>query len=212
MEPNPNAAAILFPNDAPRSEPPAAADAIRSPTLTLPESLVARSDNSHSPTSEQPTARDEADAAKVLFGNTADDIDYDGLVRSELDDYIGDAIKGGDAAQADALKHASRALADEAFTHDTDPDDMKQALRIVRQSRQSFNAPTAQEAADSYQAGMDAVRTAGITDADLSAARQYVAYLDRVAPGTIESLERHGAGNDPKLVQLVIREARRRGF
>jgi hypothetical protein len=47
---------------------------------------------------------------------------------------------------------------------------------------------------------------------DISAAQAFIRDLEVIAPGTIASLERTGAGNDPRLVRSAIKEARRRGY
>ena len=49
-------------------------------------------------------------------------------------------------------------------------------------------------------------------DADLNAARQLIADLDKLTPGLIDSLEASGAGNNPRLIRTAISEARRRGY
>ncbi|QYA11715.1 hypothetical protein [Rhizobium sp. AB2/73] len=213
MELNPNAASILFPSDAPKAEQPAAADAIRSPTLTLATKPDVRLDSPNPPAgqSTQPTAQTGDDVATSLFGDTTKP-EYSSLVSAELDAYTLDAIRDGNTDQADAIKHATRSLASDLSEAGTPAEEFKSAMEIVRQSRQSFAETTPEQAKAAHDAGMLAVAAAGITQADLSSARRFIDHLERKSPGVKASLDAHGAGNDINLIRKAITEAKRRGF
>ena len=47
---------------------------------------------------------------------------------------------------------------------------------------------------------------------NLGAARRLIDHPEERAPGNKASLEFSGAGNDPRLIRLAIKEARRRGL
>ncbi|NKB83747.1 hypothetical protein HED51_11340 [Ochrobactrum grignonense] len=93
----------------------------------------------------------------------------------------------------------------------TDAGDLKEAFEIVRHSA-GMVPPTHEQREASFNEGMTAVQQSGISDADLSAARQFIADLEIVSPGVVRSLNAHGAGNDIRLIRKAVAEARRRGY
>ncbi|RUU85473.1 hypothetical protein EOB59_31980 [Mesorhizobium sp. M7A.F.Ca.MR.176.00.0.0] len=59
---------------------------------------------------------------------------------------------------------------------------------------------------------MSELAASGVAEGDISIARRFIADMELVSPGVVASLERHGAGNDPRLVRAAIKEAKRRGY
>jgi len=160
-----------------------------------------------------PSAGNDDDAASALFKDDAarKDVDWDRVVGGELDQHTLDAIKDGDTDRADALKSATAALTDDFRSAGTDPAEIEEAFSIVRQSA-GFKPPTSEESEASFAAGMSEIAAAGVTDADLNAARRFIRDLETVSPGVVASLEAHNAGNNPKLILAAVREARRRKY
>jgi len=59
---------------------------------------------------------------------------------------------------------------------------------------------------------MNELTAEGISDADLDAARRFISDVEKIAPGTISTLEATGSGNDPRLIRKAIAEAKRRDY
>lgn len=92
--------------------------------------------------------------------------------------------------------------------------DVREALDIMREHQGNTVAgPVSAEALEAgYASGMAALADEGVTSADLNAARAFISDLEKIAPGTIRSLEATGAGNDPRLIRKAVAEAKRRGY
>ncbi|MER9450113.1 hypothetical protein [Mesorhizobium sp. M0254] len=218
-----DAASILFPNDVP-SKPAQAPDwysAQRSAaeqrltgTHGKPDAAAAVVFPSERKADAPPPAGKDDDAASILFRDDAarKDVDYAAHVGGELDQFTLDAMKDGDTERADALKTATAALGENFRSAGTDTASIQEAFTIVRQSADSFAPPTPEQIEAGFAAGMSELTSAGVTDADLSLARQFIRDLELASPGVVASLDRHGAGNDPRLVHAAIKEAKRRGY
>lgn len=96
----------------------------------------------------------------------------------------------------------------------TDADEVKSALDIVRERQgDTLGGAVSEEKLEADRvAAMNELTAGGISEADLDAARRFVADLEMVAPGTIRTLDATGAGNDPRLIRKAIAEAKRRGY
>jgi hypothetical protein len=210
-----DAASILFPNDVPNKPSPAPeyfAAARAGAELRLMGHHGDGADRGAGD-ADRPAGEQKPDAADVLFKDDAagKGVDYERVVGGELDQVRMDAMKDGDTERADALKAATTALTEDFGQHGSNPADIAEAFQIVRQSA-GLTDMTPEQAEKSYADGLAAVQQASISDADLSAARRFIADLEIVSPGVVASLERHGAGNDPRLIRSAIREAKRRGY
>lgn len=86
-------------------------------------------------------------------------------------------------------------------------------MAVVKERQaDSIVEPTPEQAAERMSEGLEACYAEGITDADLGLARRFIADLEVVSPGTIDTLNRTGAGNDIRLIRKAVAEARRRGY
>lgn len=124
------------------------------------------------------------------------------------------AIADGDIDRAHELQAAGDALVADFKAAGTDTDEVKSALDIIRE-RQSdtFAGPVSEEKLEADRvAAMNELTAEGISDADLNAARRFISDVEKVAPGTIHTLEATGSGNDPRLIRKAIAEAKRRGY
>ncbi|ESX70659.1 hypothetical protein NKI54_09955 [Mesorhizobium sp. M0663] len=216
-------ASILFPNDAP-SKPAsvpewaqaqhAAAEQRLTGNHGKPDPAAAAMFPSERKAEASPPAGKDDDAASILFRDDAarKDVDYERAVGGELDQFTLDAMKDGDTERASALKAATAALSEDFRASGTDTATIEEAFTIVRQSADSFSPPTPEQIEAGFAASMTELTSAGVTDADLTIARQFIRDLELVSPGVVASLERHGAGNNPKLVRAAIKEAKRRGY
>lgn len=204
---------VLFPSDAPKHDP--ALNYVAREQDAAAARLQRRVDAPASPAAPDAPAGEQAkDIASTLFRDDAvrKDFDYAATVGGELDQVALDAMKDGDTERASALKAATTALSEDFRAAGTSPDEISQALQIVRQSADSFSPPTPEQIEEGFVAGMAELTASGVTDADLGIARQFIKDLEIVSPGVVASLERHGAGNDPRLVRAAIKEAKRRGY
>lgn len=207
------AAHVLFPNDAPTPPP----EWFKADQSAAEQRLMRRAEPAAQTVQDQakgdaaaPAGPDVDAAAKLLFGSESG-TDYTKLVENELDQYALSAISEGDSERADALLAATSSLSEDFRKAGTDPGDLREAFELVRHSA-GATPPMPEQRQASWDAGMTAIRDEGISDADLHAARSFVADLERVSPGVVASLNAHGAGNSPKLIAAAVREARRRGY
>lgn len=221
-----DAAHVLFPNDAP-------AGSSRAPEWWVADRTAAEHrlrGIGHAPAPDRdPTAaalfpsevsaKPEAtagnngdDPERALFPKDVAAFDEKGL-RSFMDGFRLSAIGEGDRDRADALGQAADALAADFAHAGTDHADLQEALSVIheRQADTLVDVPLERIEAERV-AGMAALAAEGITDAELNAARAFVADLEKIAPGTKLSLERTGAGNDLRLIRKAISEAKRRGY
>lgn len=207
MSDDTEAAHVLFPNDAPTTPP----EWFKADQSAAEQRLMRRAEPPAQAQQRDDTARLAGpDAAEKLFGSESG-ADYDKLVSGELDHFTLSAMQDGDTERADALKHATSALADDMRAAGTEAGTLSEAFEIVRQSA-GMTELTHDQREASFSSGMTAVQEANISNADLSAARSFIRDLDRVSPGVIDSLRAHGAGNDIRLIKKAVAEARRRGY
>lgn len=218
-----DAASILFPNDVPSKPPQApdwyqaqrsAAEQRLSGTHDKPDAAAAAMFPSERKADANPPAGEKTDVAAALFKDDAarKDVDFERVVGGELDQVTLDAMKDGDSERASALKAATAALSEDFRSAGTDPASIQEAFQIVRQSADSLSPPTREQIEEGFATSMAELTASGVTEADFGVARQFIRDLETVSPGVVASLERHGAGNDPRLVRAAIKEAKRRGY
>lgn len=120
------------------------------------------------------------------------------------------AQQDGNAENASEWLAAGQALVGDMKAAGTPADDFSAALRAFNEADSETLTP--EQHAERYEASIAQLQAelGPNLDADLALARQLIARLDQQAPGLIASLEATGAGNDPKLIKLAIKEARRR--
>lgn len=183
-----DAAARMFPNDAAKGVTPAPSAGPADPAKT--------------------------DAAATLFKDDAKPFD-DADAKDFFNGFATSAAGDGDVERAQALNAAGEALIADARAAGTDAAELTSALDVVRERQGDTLSPITPEKMEAeFASGMAAIQ-AEYGDsymADLSAARAFIRDLEIIAPGTIDSLERTGAGNDMRLIRSAIREAKRRGY
>lgn len=135
-------------------------------------------------------------------------------VTSCIDGFAGSAIAEGDTDRAQELQAAGAALTQDFAKAGTDPADLTEAFDIVkeRHADTAFGPVPEEKLVADYNATMSSLAEEGVRIADIDAARQFIADLEMVAPGTMHTLEATGAGNDARLIRKAIAEARRRGY
>ena len=202
-------ASILFPNDVPKS-PVSTPEWFSVNRTTAENRLMGNHGNEATPAN--PAGEQADDTAAMLFKDDAarKDVDYERVVGGELDQVALDAIKDGDQERVSALRAATAALTDEFRSAGAPPEEVAEAFSILRD--RPMAEPTPEEREEYFQSAVAALQHDGVTDAELNAARAMIRDYEQIAPGTIASLERYGAGNDPKLVKLAIAQAKRRGY
>ena len=150
------------------------------------------------------------DTATKLY---EDDIDHSDPVAergvaSFFNQHSLSATHDGDSERVAELGAAERALAANMREAGTSSADFGEALSIVNECLADDPSLLAAKQGETMLA---LERDIGPSfAADLAAARSLIQDLERVAPGTIHSLERSGAGNDPRLIRKAIAEAKRR--
>lgn len=216
---------ILFPADAP-SKPPEWFSAQRNAaeqrlsgqnthddaarvanTLFPSEAKVA--DSAADPSAGQD---DDADAADKLFKDDAATFDAK-PVQDFISGFAASAAADGDMDRAEALEAAGSALVADFKAAGSDAAELSAALDVVRERQADTITEIAPEKLQAEMAtSLETLAAEGVTSADLNAARAFIRDMEIVAPGTIDSLARTGAGNDLRLVRAAIREARRRKY
>lgn len=204
-----DAASILFPNDVPKA--PAAPPEWYSVQRTAAENRLMGNHGSEAKPAA-PAGEQGDDPAAMLFKDDAarKGIDYERVVGNELDQVTLDAIKDDDQERVGALRAATAALTDEFRSSGAPPEEVAEAFQILRD--RPMTEPTPEEREEHFQWAVAALQHDGVSDAELNAARAMIRDYEQIAPGTIASLEAYGAGNDPKLIKLVIAQAKRRGY
>lgn len=214
---------VLFPSDVPSKPDAPADDGLRSPTLTPTWTIKAPAAADPARSSAGQTS---SDAAEMLFGEDArkpsekagqdfltDNSGQFAEVSSVMDRAVLDAFGEGEKERGEALKLARDAIIDDALDHGTDKETMNEAFAALQEvNGASLGDLNEEQLAASYSAGMAAVQAASISDDDLNAARAFIRDMEEIAPGTIASLERRGAGNDIRIIRKAVNEARRRGY
>jgi hypothetical protein len=142
---------------------------------------------------------------------------------ADFDRFSSDIVAGvSDAGKrvADAndrahdLQAAGDALVADFKAAGTDADEVKSALDIIRERQgDTLAGPVPEERLEADRtAAMNELTAEGISDADLDAARRFISDVEKIAPGTIHTLEATGSGNDTRLIRKAIAEAKRRGY
>lgn len=199
---------VLFPNDAPKSQQPPAASG------GAPVATVMQPGKTADPARPAgPDAAKADDAASVLFKNDAVDLGAK-AVTEIFDGFANSAVSDGDGGERSrAIEAARDGLIADAKAHGTDNAELASAMNVVHELQANTIADrTPEQAVQAMAEGLEACRAENITDADLGIARRFISDLEKVAPGTLYSLERSGAGNDIRLIQKAIAEAKRRGY
>jgi hypothetical protein len=205
-------ASILFPNDKP-------AGSVRAPEYFQIERasatarLMGRQGDAGSVVPRSPAGSD--DPAEKLFPQDAVTFD-EKPINAFFDGFAASAIGDGDKERADAFGQARDALVADAKEAGTKSSELSDALDIVRERQgDTVAGPVSEEKlARDMEASMLGLRAefGERLDGDLAAAQAFIRDLDTVSPGVIRSLEATGAGNDPRLIRIAMREARRRGY
>lgn len=199
---------VLFPNDAPKSQQPPAATA---PTAAAPD--VGKTVSPASPAGPVAATKSD-DVAATMFRNDAVDSGAK-AVTDILDGFANSAISDGDGGDRyRAIEAARDGLIADAMASGTDTKELFAVVNVIHELQASSIAvPTPEQAIQRMSEGLEACRNENIADADLDLGRRFVAeHLEKIAPGTVYTLERTGAGNDIRVIRAVIAEAKRRGF
>ncbi|WP_425906813.1 hypothetical protein [Nitrobacter sp. TKz-YC02] len=157
----------------------------------------------------------QTDAAATLFKDDATSQFDEKPIAGFFNTFALSARSDGDVERAEALSSAGEALIADARAAGMDAAELTSALDIVSERQGDTLSPIAPEKIEAeFASGMAAIQQEfGDTYmADLSAARAFIRDLEIIAPGTIDSLERTGAGNDMRLIRSAIKEAKRRGY
>lgn len=242
----PDAAHVLFPNDAPASSKPpewfknertqAAARLSGMGNLSKPADTP-KPDNQAAAmfpsegkpaqgetpaagakaASEPPAGSDKPDVAATLFKGDAEqaaDKQFDGA-REFFTGFAGSAAADGDSDRAAELQAAGAAIIENAKASGMPEDELAAALDIVKERQGDTIAEiTDEKLQQEFSSSMATLKDElGETYlADIGLAQRMIADVERVAPGTMDSLIATGAGNDVRLIRSVIREAKRRGY
>lgn len=216
MSDAPDAAHILFPDDAPTKVVPEwftvqrAAAEQRLAGMGDPAAAMFPNEKPKG-AADKPTG-DDADPASVLFKDDAGKFDA-APVDQFFNGFAVSAAADGDVDRSHELQAAGQALVADFKSAGADAAELSAALDVVRERQGDTISEIAPEKIEAeMSSGLAALADEGVADADLNAARRFVADLEIVAPGTIASLERTGAGNDLRLVRAAIKEAKRRGY
>ena len=202
-----NPAYVLFPNDSPKSQQPAAGGS--APVLSAPVVTVTQPGKAIEPTPPaglaDPTKRDDASA---LFNEASPSEWGDAMERL---DALADAVRlGGEADRAAALTEASVILAAEAEAHGMPSGDLQVIIEHAHAASATMSPMTPEQLADGHAKGMKEL--ADVPAADLDLARGLIRTLAEKMPTLPYQLEATGLGNNPEFIRSVIREAKRRGF
>ncbi len=210
------AAHILFPNDAPASVRP-----VVNPTTSLAArdtaaAYTSAARNAPGDLAEPPAGLSgDATAARLFPTEDANETAGERLT-ADFAEMALHAHAGGDTARAADLREAGAALREDIRESGGLVSDLAEALGYVRDGMGRLEPLTPAEAERASELALAEIGTgyadAGALEADLTSARRLVAHMERRAPGTIASLERSGAGNDPRVIRAAIKEAKRRGL
>lgn len=220
-----DAARILFPSDAPAGQQRApdwfAAQQAGATARLMGSGKAAGDDlaaslfpNEAKAGGEKLPADASGDPAKALFPTDGDHFE-DRQARGFFNSFAVSASGDGDSARAEAIRSAGDALIADAKSAGTDARELASALDIVRERQGDTIAEITPEKLEADFASSMATLEVEFGDSlasDLAAARAFILDLDKLAPGTIDTLNRTGAGNDPRLIRKAIAEAKRRGY
>lgn len=202
-----DAAHILFPNDAPKSQQPAtggdSAPILRNPVVTVIEPGKTVEPTAPAGPAEDAKREDGAD----LFPSEVITSDLDSAV--ERFETLANAVRlGGDADRAAALTEASVILAADADMHGMPSDDLREIMEHAHAASATMSPMTPEQLADGQAKGMNEL--ADVPAADLDLARGLIRKLSEKMPTLPYQLEATGLGNRPDFIRAVIREAKRR--
>jgi hypothetical protein len=202
---------ILFPDDAPA--PAQAPDWFTTERAAAEMRLMGSQKQGGEKSTELSAGESEGDAASKIFSDEKQEFDA-GVVEGFLNSRALSARSDGDHERAEALKAATSALTDDFRANGTSSRDAEEAFQILREANDYLTPPSPEQIATDMTANLATLQSelGSSFQSDLDAARAFISDLNKVAPGTIESLSRNGAGNDLRLVKAAIREARRRGY
>lgn len=209
---SPDPAHILFPDDAPK--PTEVPEYFKAQTAAAETRLMGGPKREAAEKDADDTAgQTEKSQAEALFPGDVKEFDG-GVVSDFLDHHALSAIADGEPERAEALQHATSALTEDFKAAGTSSDDLKSAFEIVREANDFVVAPTPEKIEADMHASLATLQSdLGSTfESDLTAARAFIRDLEIVAPGTVDSLNRNGAGNNLRLVHAAIKEAKRRGY
>lgn len=216
---------VLFPSDAPagsappewfKAEQAAATARLMGAHKPAADDAAARMFPGDAPKGEQASkpAASDADMAEKLFPDDANHFD-EKPIAGFFNGFAVSAAGDGDSERAQALNAAGEALIADARKAGTNSAELSAALDVVRERQGDTIGPISDEKLEAdFASGMEAVRSefGATADSDLKAAQAFIRDLDTIAPGTIDSLNRTGAGNDMRLIRAAIKEAKRRGY
>jgi hypothetical protein len=207
----PEAAHILFPDDKPRvpEKAPDWFNAQQSAARARLAGQHAKPDAKPDDAKSEP----EADAARELFKDDAPEF-KGSEVFGFLETRRMAAIEAGDEDHATELADASKALTEDAVKHGTPTEDFAEAMDAFRERHDFIQPPSEDAIREEYESSIETLRSelGDSFESDINAAQKFIADLEKVAPGTIESLAVSGAGNDRRIIKAAIKEARRRGY
>ena len=203
-----NEAHLLFPNDVPKSEQPPSAGS--GPAAAQ----VPATGTNGGPASHAGGDTAKPDVASVLFKD--DTVDRGAkAVTDILGGFANSAVGDGDSGERSrAIEAARDGLLADAKANGMDTGELASAMAIVKELQaNSITEPTPEQAVQRMTEGLEACRLENISDADLDLGRRFVTeHLEKVAPGTVYTLERTGAGSDIRVIRAVIAEAKLRGY
>ncbi|MCA6110472.1 hypothetical protein [Bradyrhizobium cenepequi] len=213
---------ILFPSDAPKSQK--APEWFKAEQSAATACLAGVHDNgvaaakvpepgkAGSPASPAGSA-DVTKPEAVLFKDGAADLGAK-AVTEILDGFANASIGDGDGGvRARAIEAARDGLLADAKAHGMDTEELSEAVAILKERQSdSITEPTPEVAEQRMAEALEACRAENISDADLSLARRLIADIEKVAPGTVATLERTGSGNDIRLIRKAVAEAKRRAY
>lgn len=221
-------ASILYPDEAPASNPPdyfvaqfnAATSRLagRGPRQADDAEAVLYPDDQ--PKDAAPSQRPAARAKPEAKGDDepatltyADAAKFDATeATSFFDQSALAAMQDGDRERAAELGQAGKALVADMKAAGTDHAVFNEALRAFNEADgEALSEDQRAERAEATMAQLQA-ELGPRFDADLAAAQALIRDLDMVAPGLIHSLNASGAGNHPKIIKAAIAEAKRRGY
>lgn len=196
-----DSASILYPNDKPAASAPP--EWFSADIAAAESRLMGKVDGNDT---------QERDGAETLYDESEQANQFrDEDVASFFNQQALNAVKDDDPERAEALGQASKALAADMRAAGTSSKEFGEALTIINEVAYEAKSDADRERAHAATlAGLE--RDLGPTfQSDLDAARLFIQDLEKVAPGTIASLEQTGAGNDHRLIRKAIKEAKRRG-
>ncbi|MCL4767754.1 MAG: hypothetical protein KJZ80_16120 [Hyphomicrobiaceae bacterium] len=160
-----------------------------------------------------PAGKEGDDPERVLFKDDAAQFDAK-PVKDFVSGFAASAATDGDHDRAKALEAAGEALVEDFKAAGSDAKEVAEAFDIIRMRQaDTIAGPVSTEKLQAeYGSTMAALEAEGVTTADIDAARAFIRDLEIVAPGTMDSLERTGAGSDARLIRKAIAEAKRRGY